>query len=97
MTDYRLSADPSPKVEVTQGDGSNRPMRSGPIITKPAWPATAPSLSVQLAELKEENAILRSILHGVGASLCTLAGSIGHDTEAAEAKARIDADAKRRF
>ena len=97
MPDYRLSADPAPKVEVTQGDGSNRPMRSGPKISSPITPASAPSLAVQLAEVKEENTLLRDQLQTVAASLRQLADSIGADLDQVELQARLAADDRRRF
>ena len=79
---YQLPPDPAPR-EKTQGDGSSRPVRPGPIIAKPAMPAAAPSLSMQLAEAREEISLLRSTLHGL-ASLHTLADQLGHDVAEAE-------------
>jgi predicted component of type VI protein secretion system len=99
MSDHRylLPPDPAPR-QMAMAPGSGP--KSEP--AKPASPiAPAPtanqSLTMQLAEAREEIALLRSLLHGAGVSLHKLAGQLGHDVEAAAGKARTEADARRRF
>jgi hypothetical protein len=71
--------------------------RTKPASPIAALPAADQSLAAQLAEAREEIALLRSLLHGVGASLRKLADQIGHDVAKAEAKARTETDMRRRF
>jgi hypothetical protein len=98
MPDYRyqLPPDPAPR-EVARGDGSNRPLSERTKPASPIAPAPSQSLSAQRSEAREEITLLRSTLHGVGTSLRQLADQLGHDVAEAEAKARIEADIRRRF
>jgi hypothetical protein len=88
-----LSPDPAPR-EVARADGAAE-IAAPAIMPAVIRETTAPTLSV--AELKEENVLLRSLLHGMAASLCSLAGQIGADLDQAAARARIIADQKRRM
>jgi hypothetical protein len=95
VTDYRLSPDPSPKAEVVEVDGdAAKPEPATPIA--PA-PTANQSLSMSLAELREENIILRSTLHKLATALHSLADGIGADLDQAAARARVESDRRRRF
>jgi hypothetical protein len=96
-SDHRwlLGPDPGSKAEVVEMDGHADKLEPA----TPIAPAPRPSqtLAPSLAEAREEIIILRSLLHGVAASLLSLAGQLGRDVEAAAGKARLEADRKRRF
>ena len=100
MSDHRylLPPDPAPR-QVSQGDGSNRPMRAGPKISTPisATPSRSSTTATELAELREQIALLRATLHGLATSLRQSADSIGADLDQVELQARLAADDRRRF
>jgi hypothetical protein len=98
MRDHRavLSPDPEPR-QVARPDGAAELL---PEASKPApviRSATPGRNSTTATDLAEEVKLLRAQLHTLAATLHSLADRIGHDTEAAEAQARIDADMRRRF
>jgi hypothetical protein len=97
-SDHRwlLPPDPQPREAIAaDGDVAEVVEASKPAVIRST--ATAPLLTMQLADLKEENTLLRSTLHGLAALLHKIADSVGTDLAEAEAKARIEADRRRRF
>jgi hypothetical protein len=94
-SDHRwlLPRDPAPR-EAIAADGAKPEPAIMPAVIRET---TAPSLSAQLSEAREEIILLRSTLHGLAASLRKIADSIGTDLAEAAARARTEADRKRRF
>jgi hypothetical protein len=96
-SDHRwlLGPDPAPKAEVVELDGDAAKLEPAIMPATPIRASVASSLSV--AELREENILLRSQLCAMAASLHKLAGTIEADLEQVSARARAEADRKRRF
>ena len=93
---YLLPPDPAAKSKVARADGDAGVVEPAKLAA-PAMPAMPATVAQQLSVAREEIIVLRSLLHGIGASLCTMAGQLAQDVEAAAGKSRLEADRKRRF